>query len=271
MPVRFQVVSDLHLERLPLALQALPSIKPHPWADALVLAGDIHSGVGVLKAFASWPVPVFYVLGNHEFWGFDRKQLIHELRQQALGTPVCFLENDESLFKGVRVLGATLWTDYELDPLQPRFKAMQTAAAYMKEHQLVQEDGLMFMPEHALAAHQESRTWLQQKLAVPHEGPTLVVTHFAPHKHSVHPKYLENKTNAAFVSHLPELVSQSTAWVHGHCHDSFDYPVGRAQVVANPRGYVNAASAIRTDVPLERQTHLEMENHYFDPLFLLEL
>lgn len=271
MPVRFQIASDLHLERLPTTLQALPSLRPNPDADALVLAGDIHGGEGVLKAFANWPVPVFYVLGNHEFWGFDRKHLIELLKEKARGTHIHVLENDEVLFKGVRVLGATLWTDYELDPLEPRALAMKSASLEMKEHSLVQEDGFLFTPAHALAAHQESRKWLQEKLAVEHAGPTLVITHFAPHKFSVHPKYLHYKNNAAFVSHLPELVSRSTAWVHGHCHDSFDYPVGPAQVVANPRGYVMASSAVDRERPLETQARLVFENPFFDPAYLLEI
>jgi len=46
------------------------------------------------------------------------------------------------------------------------------------------------------------------------------------------------------VNDLPAACFQGVdLWVHGHTHDSFDYPVdrpggGTCRVVCNPRGYV---------------------------------
>jgi len=40
---------------------------------------------------------------------------------------------------------------------------------------------------------------------------------------------------------LDELILeyQMRIWIHGHTHESFDYRIGKARVVCNPRGYVS--------------------------------
>ena len=86
-PVKIQLLSDLHLESNPHFIAT-----PMPGADVLVLAGDIGSyqpgskltalnipdfGLGrfsplpVAEGGAAWPVPVFFLPGNHEYDGLD--------------------------------------------------------------------------------------------------------------------------------------------------------------------------------------------------------
>jgi len=67
--VKIQVASDLHLELLPQDYGIQRLLVPHPQADILVLAGDIHNGTKAIKLFRDWAVPVLYVAGNHEFYG----------------------------------------------------------------------------------------------------------------------------------------------------------------------------------------------------------
>ena len=64
--MRLQLLSDLHLETEAFTPQ------PAPQAELLVLAGDIDSSWAALERFASWPNPVLFVAGNHEF---DRREL----------------------------------------------------------------------------------------------------------------------------------------------------------------------------------------------------
>ena len=89
----------------------------------------------------------------------------------------------------------------------------------------------------ALAEHELSRAWLEQELNKPYDGKTVVISHHGPHPLSVHPRYVGEALNAAFVSNLTELLPKGDLWIHGHVHDSFDYRVGRCRVVANPLGY----------------------------------
>ena len=36
---------------------------------------------------------------------------------------------------------------------------------------------------------------------------------------------------------MDDVVELADLWVHGHMHESFDYPMGKCRVVCKPRGY----------------------------------
>jgi Icc-related predicted phosphoesterase len=98
-----------------------------------------------------------------------------------------------------------------------------------------------FTPLKALDLHERSREWLRRKLAEPFDGQTVVVTHHAPHPLSVNPRWKGSSLNPAFASDLSELIDlyRPALWVHGHMHDSADYPAGETRVICNPKGYHN--------------------------------
>lgn len=102
-----------------------------------------------------------------------------------------------------------------------------------------------------LEDHEGSRRWLEGELAKPYPGST-VVTHHGPHPLSIHPRYQGDQINAGFVRDLTPLQQQADLWLHGHVHDSFDYPgVGRCRVVANPAGYVRNVNWVRSPEEFE--------------------
>ena len=85
-----------------------------------------------------------------------------------------------------------------------------------------------------------------------------MITHHAPSRQSIHPRYADSLLNACFVSDAEHLVSGERAqlWIHGHTHDSFDYVVHGTRVVCNPRGY--AKNGVN-------------ENPHFDPNLIVEV
>ena len=235
--MRIQLASDLHLE----LLRRWPNeclITPAPDADVLVLVGDIHRGTRAIERFASWPVPVLYLAGNHEYYDCQWEALRSDLRRVADGTAVRFLDNDVITLDGVRFLGSTLWTDYELAGI-PLPEAMTAAEGFLLDHRRILTAAGPFRAQHALDEHLRSRAWLARELSVDHAAPTVVLTHHAPHPGSIHARFAGSPINGAFISDLTELVEQADLWLHGHAHDSFDYRVGRCRVVSNPRGYAH--------------------------------
>ena len=70
----------------------------------------------------------------------------------------------------------------------------------------------------------------------------MVITHHAPSRQSIHPRYADSLLNACFVSDAEHVLGAARAqlWIHGHTHDSFDYAVHGTRVVCNPRGYAQA-------------------------------
>lgn len=115
-----------------------------------------------------------------------------------------------------------------------------------------------FTPAASQLLFLQSVAWLEECFARPHDGPTVVVTHFAPTQLSIHPRFADSPLNACFVSELEENIArwQPALWMHGHTHDSFDYRVGNTRMVCNPRGYS------KEDIN---------ENPLFDPHFVVEL
>ena len=96
-----------------------------------------------------------------------------------------------------------------------------------------------FTPESSAALFARHAAWLERALDEPHAGPTVVITHHAPSRGSIHPRFADSLLNACFVSAAERLVDgrRASLWIHGHTHDSFDYRLNGTRVLCNPRGY----------------------------------
>lgn len=234
--MKIQLASDLHLEWLTRKFPGERVVRLLNDCDLLVLAGDIHNGTAGIEAFADIEVPTLYVMGNHEFYEQDWKATRQAIKEAARGTKIQILDNDSVEIDGVRFLGCTLWTDF-LSSDHDQSMAMLEAGAAIADFRLIRNGSNVFSTIDALADHIASKTWLEQQLALPYAGKTVVITHHAPHPLSIAARFQENLLNAAFVSNLEQLVRKADLWLHGHVHDSFDYQVGKCRVVANPRGY----------------------------------
>ena len=240
--MKIQIVSDIHLGLAPCNI-------PDVGADLLILAGDIHRPLEALAWAKTLPMPIVYVPGNHEYYGSSLPATDRLLRELSQGSNVTLLNCGETHIDGVRVLGATLWTDFLLNGDGPEWqKTMDEAQHFSRDFTriAVDEEGLEALsPMHCAALFRRHANWLEERLAKPFAGTTVVVTHFAPSVGSVAPRFAGSSLNACFVSDLEGLVEKSGAvlWVHGHTHDSFDYRIGGTRVLANPRGYVKDGKA----------------------------
>ena len=93
------------------------------------------------------------------------------------------------------------------------------------------------LAEEVRAEGLKSQAWLRQALAQPFDGPTVVVTHFAPSLLSADPRYGIAPGTAGFCNALDDLLPLATLWLHGHLHCKNDYVRHGCRVVANPLGY----------------------------------
>lgn len=263
--MKIQIASDLHLEFLQQSFPGERLIRPAAGADVLVLAGDIGNGTQAIELFKDWPVPVLYVAGNHEFYGAQMEQVHADLRAAALGTSVMFLDNDTADFGGVRFLGTTLWTDYLLERNRTQKQLMENAELRIRDHYAIRCGDGLFTAAQALAQHVLSRAWLARELGTLYNGTTVVISHHGPHPLSVHPRYVGEALNAAFVSNLSGLLPKANLWIHGHVHDSFDYSVSGCRVIANPAGYA------RNRISAGNAKELVFENEAFRWAYVVEV
>lgn len=252
--MKLHILSDLHLAQGDLA-------RPPTDADVVVLAGDIARPAEAVAWAASLEKPVLYVPGNHEFYGGSIEGTLAMLRRLCAGTNVRLLDDDEVVLGSVRILGTTLWTDFALDGTAWRTVAMREGQRFMHDFSRIRtgdNSPALFTPEDAAARFDVHRAFLSRKLDEPFGGPTVVITHHAPSRRSIHPRFDGSLLNACFVSDVEALMGAARArlWIHGHTHDSFDYLVKGTRVVCNPRGYAR---------------HGVDENVRFDPRFIVEV
>lgn len=252
--MKIHVLSDLHLE----FSNYQPSDEADQ-ADVIVLAGDIWTkDHGIYWARATWPNhEIVYVAGNHEFYNADRRNVLARLREASQETGVHFLENDEVVLDGVRFLGCTLWTDFELYGIEQKRMAMSAVGIALNDFRLISDSGTPFTTQDSLNLHEASRQWLRGRLNQPHDGKTVVVTHHAPSWNSVVPRFADDIVSTGFASRLEDLMGVANLWIHGHMHDSLDYEIKGTRVICNPRGYSS--------------NNRPVENANFNPRLMLDL
>lgn len=266
--MRILYFSDIHLETReyqvagdwtalsPLVLG--PRLNDIPGQiDLVILAGDIGKGdpAKPLSALTYAQqlhdyigAPVVFVPGNHEYYYGDFDQI--RTAMLAAHIPgVTVLDRGEARFSfatgALRVLGATLWTDYAL--MDHPERAMIEASLRMNDHRLIRYQGGVFKPQHALAEHQLSRLWLADQLREPAPSstlpcPTLIVTHHVPHSSARHPLYALDHLSPAFYSDCDDLITAAgeanvAGWIFGHHHWCQDFEVGGVRLLSAQWGY----------------------------------
>lgn len=271
--MKLLIVSDLHLEwgsfELPNDIDF----------DVLIFAGDItNDGLKSVRWASRASVnkgrPTLFVPGNHEFYREHMKAVndgmarVAHTRSNGL---LHVLNPSEVIIDGVRFLGCTLWTDFDL-PISGQSdsaQAMAEASESMNDFQMIKfktdciRGRRAFQPADARERHREDRDWLLERLKVPFAGRTVVITHHAPSLQSVAEEHRHERLSACYASVLPpDFFEVPVLWVHGHMHASLDYQEGSCRVVCNPRGYRNS---------LYGYTFKDNENFNFNPALIVEI
>lgn len=249
--MKLLIYSDIHLER-----QSFTPSHNAGGADVIVLAGDIGQGTdGLIWASSTFPdKPIVMVLGNHEFFGGrDFHAFVSEAKTKAAELDIHLLENDEVFIGGVRFLGATLWSNFELfSPDACRLQWLkQEALASIKDYspgqiKVAPEVGdaegssASLTPDTTIQRHWASRAWLEKALAASVPAKTVVVSHHCPSLQSIPPQFRAgdaNKFSPIYASDLRYLGGRAALWIHGHVHESCDYDMQGTRVICNPMGY----------------------------------
>jgi predicted phosphohydrolase len=203
-------------------------------ADIIVAAGDIGINTQGLDWLKTLNKPVIYIAGNHEFYTREYQPTLQLIRKQCAGSNVHFLENDCFVFRDVRFLGCTLWTDLFVEGDK---KAAALGKA-LNDFRRIEFDDKPFNIIEFSRLHQSSKIWLEHQLAQPFSGKTVVITHHAPSQWSWNESPREIK-KLAYCNDLKSLLHEYeiAAWFHGHVHSPADYRIAGARILCNPRGY----------------------------------
>jgi len=178
--VRIRVLSDLHNEFRSF-------MPPEIVADVTVLAGDIDIG----KRGVGWAAtvfggrPVIYVAGNHEYYGRAIPKLTGDLVELGESVGVTVLESASANVAGIRFLGCTLWSDFEIAGSSAA--SMAACSEVMTDFRRIRVSPSFrrLRPADQRGLHQASVRWLRSELRAGDATRTVVVTHHAPSARSL--------------------------------------------------------------------------------------
>lgn len=262
--MKIQLVSDVHIEMYRDEIDPMTFVEPT--GDYLALCGDIGSPGNekqckrykkLLETYSQHFKHVFVLTGNHEYYapGFKKpgesKPTVAEI--DTLINNICkafdnvtFLQMKSVIIEGVKIIGATLWSevtnvpavagglnDYRMiyvenEDVQPKKKKQRTlqvpdTCAWHKEH-------LEYILKEIKSAREENM-------------PCVVFSHHCPvYEQSSHPKYITSPIYSAFATDLKHMFESKEfdhvkLWGYGHTHYNASRIVGKTLIEANQKGY----------------------------------
>lgn len=236
------LLSDLHLEG-----SNIDTLNNPGW-DILVIAGDLSADLNLLDRFFAYKaptdIPIIYVLGNHEYEGRRFNEVVEQYKEVLRPFEhVHLLDNESVIIDNIKFIGSTLWTDFELRGLEEKKQSMDWAKQYVVDFTYIFKPNINKTGYHGITPEEMEEECKKSQRFIEFElknnsfdGEKFVVTHFAPHKNSIHPTYSRGDS-AYWVNNLEHLMGFSQYWVHGHTHSNFDYEVEGTKVMCNPRGF----------------------------------
>ena len=178
---------------------------------------------------------------------------------------VLFMSNSTTEYKGIIIIGTTLFTDFALYGDKHIEEAMQYAKNTMNDFRYPMVVGHReytrtdngwhremtkrseskvrnFSPNDHAYFFYNSINYIKEKVEEYSHKPIIVVTHHAPTPYAISPEYEGSMLNPAFASNLNDYIikhPQIRVWCHGHVHSTSDIILGKTRIVCCPFGYNN--------------------------------
>lgn len=207
-------------------------------ADLVIAAGDIGTkatGPSYLRSVFG-DREVVYVAGNHEYYGSSIQSMDEMLREECRKYGIHFLQCDAVEIEGIKIVGCTLWSDFELFGPDNVNRAIKEAERYMDDYRSIYHEDKKkgaLGPAQTIEIHRNHLAWLRCQQA------DIVVTHHCPSYEGVLDCYKNSLLSAAFVSDLDHVVLKSEAkyWICGHSHVAKRFWLSGTEVIMNCMGY----------------------------------
>ncbi|WP_124646789.1 hypothetical protein [Burkholderia ubonensis] len=224
--------------------------------DVLVVPGGLSDIVEAVSALSTLGMPVLYVAGLDECRGRDWSQVVASGKQAASGTAVHILDRDTVVLDGVRYLGCTFWSSPESAGFSARDWAREVdatpsevdTAGWLSDAMNAQQASAIAFAHQwepvtggskasadsarrafALVENRRTIAWLANELRQRFEGPTVVVTHFAP---ELRPRIAG--AGGAMQSGVRALLRQYPGavdlWLHGQANRTTDLAIEGTRV-----------------------------------------
>jgi len=243
--MKFQYASDLHLE-FPENREFIEANPLEPAADILILAGDIiplvlMDEVGWFFEYITrrWK-QVFWVPGNHEYYGYDLSALESSgMIESLIGKNILQINNRVEIMDDCRLIFSTLWSH-----ISPRNEIL--IHEKLSDFREIRNGSELLDVAKYNQLHEQSVRMLQIFLKIPFEGKTVVVTHHLPTLKNYPVRYKSDPLNEIFATELSDLILeyQPDAWIFGHHHHNVpEFRIGGTRMLTNQLGRVEDGEA----------------------------
>lgn len=247
--MRLDIVSDIHYEFF--RQDSFADFLPESPSETLLVAGDLLYGFPrfrqllapdevptwnrFLDSITSAYKDVYFVMGNHDYWGCDFVTAVSLAKSRFVDTNFHVLQNDTvNLSDDVLLFGATMWTKIT-DP-QDEAKAQWS----MNDYRYTRYKNRPLMVSDVTADCVKSFGCLTEVVEANPDKQIVVLTHHAPSERSHNYERYGNSMKFAYCNNFDAFIEDHPnikLWVHGHDHEFHDYVIGETRVFANPFGY----------------------------------
>jgi predicted phosphohydrolase len=235
--------TDIHLDFLPVPegakMFAQYLAEENPNAEALLITGDISIGSSVvrhLKDIAEVFVkPVYFVLGNHDYYYSSFKEVDQKVRELVAETPNLHLLNDGwHEYHGIPIVGVGGWYDayygntytkahltdfYEIRELIPGLRYHDLLLQLVRDRAGKETDQLAKLMKEACETDSDT---------------VIVATHVAPYgdaawycgkpsERDMMPWFSSASTGAVLDTYADKYPEKTFVVLCGHCHSSGIY------------------------------------------------
>jgi predicted phosphohydrolase len=241
--MKIQYCSDLHLE-LNDNWNFMRNNPIDPIGDILVIAGDLcyleQIETSVMKEFlqflsASFSA-VYYIPGNHEFYGNTDIALLDRPLNRKILDNVFLVNNHTEKIGDVVLIFSTLWT-HIYGKNTPIIKSR------LNDFHLIRHNGDRLSIDGYNRFYEASVEFISEAIQqCKPEDKMVVVTHHLPSFKCIAPEFEGNPLNLAFASNLNRLIESSNIqyWIYGHSHSNIpSVVIGGTKLMSNALGYVS--------------------------------
>ena len=242
------ILSDLHLNHWSYDRNVkLIDIVNSSGADCILCAGDmdsvnnLHDWSLFLKALR---IPMFYVMGNHDFYGSSIKEAPATLAEYTTSYPYFnFLNNSVATFRDYIIIGSPLYTDFNLygkgpiESVDPKYRGIADFDSIRENEYDVCGT---IIPRDYVLLHLKSKEFIKNTIEANPDKKLIVLTHWMPSPRCISLKFAGDSYNPYFATNCDELfyLNESVKyWVYGHTHETNRLEINTTTCICNPRGY----------------------------------
>lgn len=242
--MKVSIVSDIHLE-----FSKDVFLNNDENSDLLILAGDIGSGISpetdsfILNCCKMYK-DVIFVLGNHEFYGFDINDVVaHWVDFSSRLTNLHFLNNSSCEVDGIKFIGSTLFSDTVNDLTIPESlyvnKIKHSFKKEINDFNSIYLNGSKITVDEYNDEYVKSINYITDEINKETDFKKVLITHYATMMPSIGDEFVGSPSRPFFTTDLSNLICNSDLdlVVHGHLHNKSDYEYFGKRVICHPYGY----------------------------------